>query len=141
MCEAEQHDHRSPSRRGILRSGAAAVPAAAGLSALAPPAQAAAAAPTVTGGGAYYEAARGDTLCGIASRFLGSERRWTELYRLNRQVLDDSGEPRTGQRLALPESPDGAATRTFAPLPATANPLPVPLRATGSTASATRSTP
>ena len=126
MCETEQHDHRSPSRRGILRWGAAAVPAAAGLSALAPSTQAAAATPAVTGGGAYYEAARGDTLRGIASRFLGSERRWTELYRLNRQVLGDSGEPRTGQRLALPESPDGAATRTFAPLPATAKPLPVP---------------
>ncbi|MFE7439787.1 MBL fold metallo-hydrolase [Streptomyces chartreusis] len=126
MCETEQHDHPSPSRRGILRWGAAAVPAAAGLSALAPPTQAAAATPAVTGSGAYYEAARGDTLRGIASRFLGSERRWTELYRLNRQVLDGSGEPRTGQRLALPESPDGAATRTFAPLPATAKPLPVP---------------
>ncbi|MEU1407460.1 MBL fold metallo-hydrolase [Streptomyces sp. NPDC005728] len=126
MCEAEQHDHQSPSRRGILRWGAAAAPAAAGLSALAWPTQATATTPAAAGSGAYYEAARGDTLRGIATRFLGSEQRWTELYRVNRQVLDKSGEPRPGQRLELPESPDGAATRTFAPLPTTAKPLPVP---------------
>ncbi|MFH0179792.1 MBL fold metallo-hydrolase [Streptomyces cacaoi] len=126
MCEAEQHNHQSPSRRGILRWGAAALPAAAGVTALAWPTQANGTASAAAGSGAYYKAGRGDTLRGIAGRFLGSEQRWTELYRLNRQVLDKSGEPRPGQRLELPESPDGATTRNFAPLPATAKPLSVP---------------
>ncbi|MFE5812965.1 MBL fold metallo-hydrolase [Streptomyces sp. NPDC056479] len=125
MCEAE-HDHQSPSRRGLLRWGAMAVPAAAGATALAWPTQASGTTPAAAGGGASYQAARGDTLRSIAGRFLGSEQRWTELYRLNRKILDRSGEPRPGQRLELPESPDGATTRNFAPLPATAKPLPVP---------------
>ncbi|MFE6174638.1 MBL fold metallo-hydrolase [Streptomyces sp. NPDC056464] len=106
-----------------------AVPAAAGVTALAWPTQASGTTPAAGGGGgggASYQAARGDTLRSIASRFLGSEQRWTELYRLNRKILDRSGEPRPGQRLELPESPDGATTRNFAPLPATAKPLPVP---------------
>ncbi|MFF3934986.1 MBL fold metallo-hydrolase [Streptomyces phaeofaciens] len=142
MCE-EQHDHdhhhgsnsnsnsdgdqRPPSRRGILRWGMAAAPVAVGLTAMAWPDRATAEATTASGGGAFYRTVRGDTLRGIAGRYLGSEQRWAELYRLNRDVLDaHGGEPSPGLRLALPESPDGAATRSFAPLPATAKPLPVP---------------
>ncbi|MDJ0371565.1 MBL fold metallo-hydrolase [Streptomyces sp. H10-C2] len=130
MCEEEQ---QSPSRRGILRWGAAAaaVPATPGLANLAWPASASATAGSAPataarGGGAFYRAASGDTLRSIAGRFLGSEQRWSELYRLNQRVLGRGGEPRPGQQLALPESPDGAATRTFAPLPPGARPLPVP---------------
>ncbi|WP_406000974.1 MBL fold metallo-hydrolase [Streptomyces sp. NBC_00829] len=129
MCEEEQQP-QPPSRRGVLRWGAAAaaVPAAASLAVAVWPSQSAAgaAAGTAGGGGAFYRTARGDTLRSISARFLGTEQRWTELYRLNRQELGRSGEPRAGQQLVLPESPDGAATRGFAPLPATAKPLPVP---------------
>lgn len=76
---------------------------------------------------ALYVAKSGDTLRLIATRFLGNAERRTEILALNHRELGRDKEPRAGQRLVLPESPDGGRTRTFAPLPAGAKPQPVPV--------------
>lgn len=49
-----------------------------------------------------YVVKRGDTLAAIAERTLGDADRWEELYRANRDELDDPDAIRVGQTLSLP---------------------------------------
>jgi glyoxylase-like metal-dependent hydrolase (beta-lactamase superfamily II) len=123
VCEECSTGHETTSRRRLLTWGlgvpavaaAAAVPVISSVAAHAGPRE----------GSAFYVARAGDTLKGIAARFLGGERRWIEILALNAEALGGR-EPRPGQRLVLPESPAGPDTRNFAPLPADSKPLPVP---------------
>jgi nucleoid-associated protein YgaU len=55
--------------------------------------------PTSTSVARSYTVRKGDSLAGIASRELGSERRWTEIQRLNR-LKNDTLLP--GQKITLP---------------------------------------
>ena len=54
-------------------------------------------------GGRVYVVQEGDSLGGIAERELGAERRWKDIYDLNRHLITDPGSIRVGQRLVLPE--------------------------------------
>ena len=45
---------------------------------------------------------RGETLRGIAARFLGDEGRWREIFDVNRDQIDNPNQIRVGQRLVLP---------------------------------------
>jgi glyoxylase-like metal-dependent hydrolase (beta-lactamase superfamily II) len=103
----------------------AALPAAAAAAAV-PLAGTALASDGTRAGTAFYVATSGDTLKAIAARFLGNADRWPEISALNAGHLEADGQPRAGQKLVLPESPQGPRTRTYAPLPDTAKPLPVP---------------
>jgi len=51
-----------------------------------------------------YVVQPGDTLSGIARRFLGSAGRWIEIYKLNRHILSDPNYLRPGMELRLPET-------------------------------------
>ncbi len=57
-----------------------------------------------------YTVEWGDTLRGIAARFLGSETRWQEIYEANRASIDDPDEIITGMRLRIPLENGQAAT-------------------------------
>jgi hypothetical protein len=45
----------------------------------------------------------GDTLRGLAARFLGDARRWPEIFQANRDVISDPDLIRPGMRLVIPE--------------------------------------
>ena len=69
-----------------------------------------------------YEVKTGDCLWSIAAKLLNDGRRWTEIYELNRDIIDDSYVIYTGQVLKIPggsaESPKssdagGAGTSTY----------------------------
>jgi nucleoid-associated protein YgaU len=44
----------------------------------------------------------GDTLRGLAARFLGDARRWPEIFQANRDVISDPNLIRPGMRLVIP---------------------------------------
>jgi LysM domain len=50
-----------------------------------------------------YRVQAGDTLSGLAGRFLGSTRRYLELYEANRDVLSSPDDLQVGMRLKVPE--------------------------------------
>jgi nucleoid-associated protein YgaU len=58
------------------------------------------------GGRGYYQVKPGDSLSKLARRYLGSAKRWPELYAMNRGRVSDPALIRVGQVLALP----GAST-------------------------------
>ena len=49
----------------------------------------------------------GETLSGLARRYLGSSDRWAELFAANRQVLGDPNHLRVGMELVIPPGPGG----------------------------------
>lgn len=51
----------------------------------------------------WYEVRKKDTLSGIARRELGSERLYTEIFRLNKDVLDNKNTLKPGMKLRLPQ--------------------------------------
>ncbi|MFQ5424205.1 MAG: LysM peptidoglycan-binding domain-containing protein [Phycisphaerae bacterium] len=57
----------------------------------------------------WYEVRSGDSLSAIARRELGNEKRFNELYRLNRDRLDDKHRLKPGIRLRLPIVADSTA--------------------------------
>lgn len=64
-----------------------------------------------------YEVRRGDTLSGIAARFLGSSGRYREVYEANRDRMRSLIDLRPGMRLRIPtrRRPGTPAVRTGAP--------------------------
>ena len=50
-----------------------------------------------------YTVKKGDSLTVIAQRVLGSQKRWKELYDINRHVIDDPNNLKVGTNLALPD--------------------------------------
>jgi len=50
----------------------------------------------------WYEVRKKDTLAGIARRELGSERRLTDLFQLNRDILRDKNTLKPGMKLRVP---------------------------------------
>ena len=65
--------------------------------------------PSVSGQVVYeeYEVRSGDTLSGLAARFLGDSGRFMELYRLNDDRLDSPDDLRPRQRLRISAQHDG----------------------------------
>lgn len=64
--------------------------------------------------GMRYTVKSGDTLSGLAGRFLGSTQRYLEIYEANRDVLESPNAIRAGLVLTIPvagaaKSPDGAS--------------------------------
>lgn len=49
-----------------------------------------------------YEVKNGDCLWGIATKLLNDGQRWTEIYELNKDIIDDSYVIYTGEILSLP---------------------------------------
>ncbi|MDB5097534.1 MAG: hypothetical protein JWM80_1955 [Cyanobacteria bacterium RYN_339] len=62
------------------------------------------------GGSGYYQVKPGDSLSKLAKRYLGSAKRWPELYAMNRGRVSNPRMIRVGQVLALPGA--GASTAT-----------------------------
>jgi nucleoid-associated protein YgaU len=55
----------------------------------------------------------GDTLTGLAARYLGSSARYKEIYEANRDVLQAPNDLRAGMVLRIPQTaPPGASRRT-----------------------------
>jgi nucleoid-associated protein YgaU len=65
--------------------------------------------------GTWYVVQPGDTLNGIAARFLGQPTRWPEVYALNRSAAGNPNLLRPGMQLHLPLSDRGAASTTSSP--------------------------
>ena len=63
-------------------------------------------------GEGYVVAADGDTLSSLAAEHLGSQRRWIDLYDVNRTVLSDPDELAAGTVLLLPGSDSRTAQHT-----------------------------
>ncbi|RIK68879.1 MAG: hypothetical protein DCC65_01755 [Planctomycetota bacterium] len=59
-----------------------------------------------------YEVKPKDTLSGIARRELGSERLYSEIYRLNKDILNNKNSLKPGMKLRLPEPSAAAESRT-----------------------------
>lgn len=59
-----------------------------------------------------YEVKPKDTLSGIARRELGSERLFSEIYRLNKDVLNNKNNLKPGMKLRLPEPSAAVESRT-----------------------------
>lgn len=55
-----------------------------------------------------HEVQPGDTLSGLAGRFLGSTARYVELYEANRHILASPDDLRIGMRLVIPRQPTAA---------------------------------
>jgi LysM repeat protein len=53
-------------------------------------------------GGRTYEVKEGDSLSTIAKKELGSTKRWTEIYELNRTRISDPAKIKVGMKLTLP---------------------------------------
>ncbi|MFS8104373.1 MBL fold metallo-hydrolase [Lentzea alba] len=118
MCETCPSE--KPSRRNVLKWGAAASVAAVPL--VGGTAHALDVSISTKRGVAFYVAQSGDTLKTIATRFLGNVDRWKELLAANPDLR--GRDPHPGQKVLLPESPAGPNTRTFAPIPAGSKPQP-----------------
>lgn len=58
----------------------------------------------------WYEVQPKDTLSAIARRQLGNERLYSEIYRLNRDLIPDQNRIRPGMKIRLPRTPRSAAT-------------------------------
>ena len=70
-----------------------------------PGAQKPASAPAASGGGAgqTYTVQSGDTLSGIAKRFLGNANAYMDIFNMNRDQLSDPDKIKPGQVLKLPQ--------------------------------------
>jgi len=55
-------------------------------------------------GGDLYEVGEGDTLSQIASRMLGSSKRWEDIYQLNRDRIVAPDQLQVGMTLRLPKN-------------------------------------
>lgn len=60
----------------------------------------------------YHQVRPGDTLSGIASRYLGSSRRYYEIYGANKDILDDPNDLQVGMKLVIPDSRKTTASNT-----------------------------
>lgn len=81
---------------------------------------------------------QGDTLTGIAARYLGDSRRYLELYRFNQDILADPHALRIGMKLRIPPR-DGRATGVSRPADSPPPPTSRGAGPTAETAPATRS--
>jgi len=61
-------------------------------------------APAQTAPVEYYEIAAGDTLSGIAKRYLGDANAWQQLFDANREVIKDPNLIFPGQKIRVPLS-------------------------------------
>lgn len=68
---------------------------------------------TATGPGRTHVIQPGDTLSGLASRYLGSSARYREIYEANRNVLKSPDDVREGMTLVIP---DGGKARDGSPV-------------------------
>ncbi|MBN1317509.1 MAG: LysM peptidoglycan-binding domain-containing protein [Anaerolineales bacterium] len=50
-----------------------------------------------------YKVEAGDTLSGIAEKFLGNANRWPEIFEANKDQIQDPNMIRIGQELVIPE--------------------------------------
>ncbi len=62
-------------------------------------------APDAAPGVQHYTVRAGDTLSGLAARFLGSSHRYREIFEANREVLATPNDLRVGMVLTIPERP------------------------------------
>lgn len=74
---------------------------------------------------AQYEVKKGDTVAGLARRFLGSDERWREIQALNPDLVSADGGVNAGVTLRIPAS-IGAAPGSGAPARQEAKPEPKP---------------
>ncbi len=59
-----------------------------------------------------YTVQAGDTLSGIASRFLGSSARFLEIYQMNQEVLSSPDNLQVGMVLTLPSPPESSVANS-----------------------------
>jgi hypothetical protein len=73
--------------------------------------------PTATGSGRSHVIQPGETLSGIASRYLGSSARYREIYDANRDVLKSPDDVREGMTLVIPDGAKSPEARPAADKP------------------------
>ena len=84
--------------------------------------------PTATGPTRTYRVKSGDTLTGLAAKFLGNSQRYHEILRANRDRLKSPRQMRAGMTLLIPARAPAAVPRTPGTSPKTRGPAKQPAR-------------